>query len=156
MGALKNAKVYRGGVTAPHLSHETSKCSFRINQSNGTIEFRFNLASKGGGTTSVLLRVGVEDVPEMLHELATKMPEQVGVLSDCAAVANKKNLELLLEARKVQESERARAEKLIEKLEKVEEFVSEKYYETPAGEDEREAGVKDRLDEVINDLRSIS
>ena len=84
------------------------------------------------------------------------MPERVGLLSDCATVANKKNLEALFEARRVQGSEQARAEALIEKLEKVEAFVSEKYYQASAGEDEKEAAVKEQLEEVINDLRYAS
>ena len=78
------------------------------------------------------------------------------MLSDCATVANKKNLEALFDARRVHGSEQARAEALIEKLEKVEAFVSKKYYQASAGEDEREAAVKEQLEEVINDLRYAS
>jgi hypothetical protein len=113
MANLKNAKVYRGGITAQGLSHETSVCTFDVNKSKDALDFRFSLASKGGGVTLVMLRVGIDDLSEMLHEVATKMPEQVGLLSDCAAVANRKNLEALFEARRV-----ARAEALIEKLKK--------------------------------------
>jgi hypothetical protein len=156
MTTLNNVKIYRGGLTAHHLSLETEKCSFYVNQRDNSIEFRFNLASKGGGTTVVLLRVGMGDLPDMLQEVATKLPEQVGVFSECATIANKQNLGLLVEARRVQKSERTRAEALIEKLEKVEEFVSEKYYEALVGEDEVEAAVKERLEEVVNDLRAVS
>lgn len=156
MAELKHTKIYRGGVTSPHLNLETQKCSFRANQNNNALDLRFQIASKGGGTTSVLLRIGMDDLPTILEAIAEKMPENVGVLSDCASIANKKNLEQLTEARRVQGNEKARAESLIEKLEGVEEFVSEKYYEAAAGEDEREASVKDQLEEVILTLHSLS
>jgi hypothetical protein len=153
---LKNTKTYRGGVTAPQLTLETRQCSFSTNIKDNALDIRFNIASKGGGTTSVLVRIGLEDLPLVLDAVASRMPESVGVLSDCAALANKKNLEQLKQARKVQADEKARANSLVEKLEHVEEFVSEKYFEAPAGEDEREEQVKDHLEDVMNSLRQLS
>lgn len=156
MADLKNTKVYRGGVTAPYLTIETRDCSFHANTKDNALDFRFHLASKGRGTTSVLLQIGIDDLLVILEEVATKMSENVGVLSDCAAIANKRNLDLLTEARRVKDDEKARAQSLVEKLESVEEFVSEKYYAAPAGEDEREAAVKDQLEDVIRSLRLLS
>ena len=156
MAKLEHTKIYRGGVTAPHLTTETSECSFHTNISNRALDFRFHLASKGGGTTEVLLRIGLDDLPLILEGIAGAMPESVGTPSDCAALANKKILEQLTEARRVQSDEKARASSLVEKLEVVEEFVSQKYYEAPAGQDEREAAAKSQLEEVVNSLRLLS
>jgi hypothetical protein len=83
------------------------------------------------------------------------LPESVGVLTDCASIANKKNLELLREARIVHDSERERAKRLGEELEAVEQFVSDKYYETPAGQDQKEEQIRDKLQEVMSMLREL-
>lgn len=155
MPQLKNSKVYRGGVTAPSLSHETSKCSASVDVRGETLDIRFNIASKGGGTTQVLLRIGKSDFQTVIQEIASKLPQSVGILSDCASVANKKNLELLQGARKVQDNELLRVKKLVDDLEIVEEFVSEKYREAPAGEDEREESIRDQLQEVMYALREL-
>ena len=156
MAELENTKIYRGGVTAPYITLETKRCSFHANTKNNALDLRFKLASKGGGTTSVLLQIGLEDLPAILDAVANNMPESVGVLSDCAAIANKKNLEQLKEARRVKDDEKARAQGLIEKLETVAQFVAEKYYAAPAGEDEKEARANEELTEVINSLRQLS
>jgi hypothetical protein len=50
------------------------------------LDFRFCLASKGGGTTSVLLQIGLDDLTLILEGIAGAMPEIVGTLSDCAAL----------------------------------------------------------------------
>jgi hypothetical protein len=156
MAKLEHTKIYRGGITAPYLTIETRDCTFNTNISERALDLRFQLASKGGGTTSVLLQIGLDDLPLILEAIASAMPESVGTLSDCAALANKKNLEQLTEARRVQSDEKARASSLVEKLEVIEEYVSQKYYEAPAGEDEREAAVKAQLEEVVNSLRLLS
>jgi hypothetical protein len=155
MPQLRHSKVYRGGATAPSLSYETSQCSASVDQLDGTLDIRFDLASKGGGTTCVLLQIGKGDFQAMLQEIASKLPESVGVLSDCASIANKKNLELLQSARTVHDNERARAKSLIEDLEAVEEFVSEKFYEAPVGQDDKEEKARDQLQKVISSLREL-
>ena len=156
MPELQHTKVYRGGVTAPYLTIETRECTFHANTKSSALDVRFNIASKGGGTTSILLQIGLADLPAILETIASTMPETAGVFSDCAAIANKKNLEQLAEARRVKDDEKARAQSLIDRLEGVEEFVSEKYYAAPVGEDEREAAVKNQLEEVIALLQSLS
>src|SRR5262249_44169535 len=123
MPPLKHSKVYRRGLTAPNpYEFETRQCSPSVDQPNGPLHIKFELASKGGGTTCVLLEIGKGDFQALLPEIAGKLPESVGVLSDCASVANKRNLELLEKARKVHADEKARAESLIEELQIVEEF----------------------------------
>jgi hypothetical protein len=155
MPQLKHAKIYRGGVTAPSLSFESSQCSASVDQSDGALEFSFNLASKGGGTTHVQLQIGKGDFLAVLQEIATKMPESVAVLSECASIANRKNLELLEVARKVQDNEKARANSLLRSLEVVEEFVNQKWYEAPPGQDEEEERIRDQLQAVIGSLREL-
>src|SRR5262249_15530796 len=112
MPQLKHSKVYRGGVTAPSMSFETNQCSASVGVKTESLELRFEIASKGGGTTRILLRIGKGDFQTLLQEIASKLPENVGVLSECAAIANKANLKLLQEARKVHDDEKARAKKL--------------------------------------------
>lgn len=155
MPQLKNSKVYRGGVTAPNTTLETRTVSVSVSLRDESLDIRFNLASKGGGTTRVVLEIGKGDFQAILQEIASKLPESVGVLTDCASIANKKNLELLQEARKVQADEKERANKLVEELEPVEVFVSEKYYEAPAGQDEKEELVRGKLQEVMSTLREL-
>lgn len=156
MPQLKNSKIYRGSVTASYLTLETKRCSFNANNRDKALDLRFKIASKGGGTTSVFLQIGKEDFSDILETIAGAMPETAAVFSRCASMANEKNIKLLAEARKVKGDEKARADKIIEDLEAVEEFVSEKHYEAPPGEDEREAAVKDKLDEVISSLNALT
>ena len=155
MPKLQHSKVYRAGVTANYLNIETSDCSFNPNASDKTLDLRFHLASKGGGTTSVLFQLGLDDLPAVLSAIATALPESVGALSSAAAVANAKVLEQLAEARRVQGDDKARAAALVEQLESVSEFVSQKYYEAPAGSDDAEAAAKTKLDEALNSLRQL-
>lgn len=155
MPQLKSSKIYRGGVTAPNINFETSTVSASVNLRDESLDIRFNLASKGGGTTQVVLEIGKGDFHILLQEIASKLPESVGVLTDCASIANKRNLELLEDARKVHDNERARARKLLDELESVEEFVSEKYYATAVGEDEKEERAHGKLQEVMNELREL-
>lgn len=156
MANLEHTKIYRGGVTAPRLTIETYKCSFDTDISARALEFKFDLASKGGGTTSVLFRIGLDDLPLILESIARTMPERcIGTFSDCAALANKRILEQLTEARRVQSDEKARANSLLEKLEVVTAFVSQKFYEAPAGQDEHEVAAKSQLEEVVASLQEL-
>ena len=156
MPKLTHSKVYRGGITANYISLETSNASFNTNIKDRSLDLRFNVASKGGGTTSVLFQLGVDELAEVLDAIATTLPEMsVGVLSDAATKANKAIAELLSEARRVREDQQARATTLLESLEKVEEFVSEKYYEAPAGEDDQEADAKQALEAAMASLRQL-
>lgn len=154
MSQLKNTKIYRGGKTANSLNLESQQCSFHANPKRQSLDLRFELKSKGGGITEVLIQIGKDDFPALLEAIARKMPENVGVLSNCAAIANQRVLDLLLEARRVQADEQARAQSLLEKLADVEEFITDKYNDAPVGEDERESAVMDQLAEVVEILRS--
>lgn len=89
----------------------------------------------------------------VLQEMAMELPQISDVFSDCASLANKKNLELLDDARKVNEQQKVRTESLIDDLELAEEFVSEKYVEAPTGKDKKEGQIRDLLHRVMNSLR---
>jgi hypothetical protein len=156
MPKLKHTKVYRGGVSAQSLNYETSDATFNTTLSQKAIDFRFNLASKGGGTTSVLLRIGVDDLSSVLELVAEAFPEKVDVLSECAAIANKKIMQQLREAQRVQSDEKERAAQLVDQLELVEKFVSQKYYDAPSEDDEKEAKAMAQLGEVIRSLRDLT
>lgn len=77
MVKLDDATVYRGGVTAKTLDYETKDCSFEYNRYRKTVEFRFRIASKGGGDTSILLRIGEKDIPKILQPIAENNPKML-------------------------------------------------------------------------------
>lgn len=156
MPKLQHTKIYRGGITAQHLNIETSDCTFNANASDKALDLRFYLASKGGGTTSVLFRLGLADLPAILAAIASSLPESITAFSSAAAIANAKVLEQLTEARRVQSDDKARAAALIEQLESVSEFVSQKYYDAPADSDEVEFAAKAKLDEALDSLRKLT
>src|SRR5690349_129864 len=60
---LAHAQIYRGGGTARYLRNETEECAFKINDKFRVLEFRFHLDSAGGGTTEILVRIGLDDLP---------------------------------------------------------------------------------------------
>lgn len=154
MSKLEHSKIHRSGITARKWVFETRVCTFGINVKGRSMDFRFCLASKGGGTTEVLLQVGIEDLPLVLESIATKFPESADLLSTSAALANRKNIELLNEARRIQNDESALTQDLINKLELVEKYVSEKYYEAPSGEDGKEIEARNSVTEVLSKLRN--
>jgi hypothetical protein len=152
---LSNTKIYRGGVTAPSLTFETTQCDALVDPCRGTLDFNFSLASKGGGTTSVRLEIGKGDFAALLQEIANTLPDSAGVLSDSASIANKKNIELLEAARKVHASKEALADSMIEVVESIGTYVTEKHYKTSVGEDENEERVLDLVEKVISSLREL-
>ena len=157
MTELKNTTICRCGITARQFNFETDLCSFEINSSKRPVDFRFNLASKGGGTTAVSCEIGLDDVQLILEQLAIERPEEiVEMLTDCAALANKNIRERLAESRREQNDEKLRLSRAVEQLEVVEEFVLQKYYEAPAGQDETEAAINSQLGDVVNSLREMS
>ena len=73
---LSCTEIYRGGITSSYLSLETRKCSYVYNDRLDRAELRFHIASKGGGTTSVLVRLGYDDLRDMVFGLAEISPSQ--------------------------------------------------------------------------------
>ena len=60
---LEHTEIYRAGASASYLHRETSTSRFKMNPEKRALEFRFQLKAAGGGTTEVLLRVGIDDCP---------------------------------------------------------------------------------------------
>ncbi len=156
MSQLKHTKIYRGGATASSLTFESDQCSAEVDEEVDTLNIKFSIASKGGGTTDILLVIGEGDFQTILQEIASKIPQSVGVLSDCASIANKKNLESLVNAWKARNYTKARAESLINDLKPVEHFV-ELYlidkYDHKAKISEEDEQLLDQIKKVMNSLR---
>ena len=155
MPQLNHSKVYRGGVTARSYSRENSQCSASVDARDGTLQIQFYLASKGGGTTQVLLQIGKEDFQAIIMEFASSQPESAGILLDCAAIAYKKNLELLESARKLNADQKVRAKSLIDDLAAVEEFLYESHDAVPISEDKKQERVRNQLQKVISCLKEL-
>lgn len=156
MGALTNSTVFRAGVTARSLKFETQEISFHTGTSPSAVAIRFRLAASGG-TTSVLLQIGLDDLRMVLEQVAKDMPEEsVSMLSDSAILANERILERLQDARKVEAHTKELARSHSDKLEHVAEFISKKYYAAPPENDEREASVDKEINEVLDFLRRLA
>lgn len=126
MKALDHASVSRSGVTAPRFNFETSRCMYGAD-SDG-LAFRFNIASKGGGQTDILLRIGTGDLPSVLYELASSHPRAA---------------DLFLGALRDAQAERARSltvqlQDLATRSKAVADYMRTRYYEKPSGDDDEE------------------
>lgn len=78
MPSLRGAKVYRSGVTAPKWNFETDRV--RVNnfsEKDPSLHFKFEIASKGGGTTEVSLRIGSASFDAVLHQMYAIAPEHM-------------------------------------------------------------------------------
>lgn len=83
MRKLKDSVVHRSGVTVHRWNRETDACS-----AWSTIEdlrFRFDIASKGGGRTDIMLTVGKRDLPSLLDEIAQEIPEAMQWMAEAIA-----------------------------------------------------------------------
>lgn len=144
MPSLKQTSVYRGGATARKMSLETKDCFARVNKTRRTIELDFSIASKGGGTTRLSVQIGHDDIRRMLKDLANKNPDSVEIFAECTAIASKRNLALIAEARSLDSD-----------LEVVREFVAGKYLESLSGGAQKEKGALTRILNVMTRLRRL-
>jgi hypothetical protein len=70
--------VYRSGVTASKWNYETSQISVgAFGSEKKQLHFRFELASKGGGTTDVSLRLEPISFDAILNEMWKIAPKRV-------------------------------------------------------------------------------
>lgn len=69
---LKHSVVMRGGVTAKRWYGATSDIQFFADET--ALQFRFVLPSKGGGETSVMVRIGANDWPALIRKLSKEQP----------------------------------------------------------------------------------
>lgn len=65
---LKNATIYRGGYGV-RKRKETESCSLQFNTNTRSLDINFNIASKGGGNTYILLRIRDNDFPLIFEEI---------------------------------------------------------------------------------------
>lgn len=127
-----------------------------MNLAERALKVEFEIASKGGGITSLLLQISSEDFRQIFEAIASELPMSAELFSECALIANKKNLEQLSEANRVLLDYRARAKSLLEKLEVVEDFVSQKWIDAPADNDKQEKTVTSNLQEVVSSLMKLT
>ncbi len=154
MTQLKYSKVFRGGATAQSLSFETRRCSAKANIESKTLDINFELASKGGGITRVLLRINKKDFLPIMQDIAENIPDVAGSFLECAVIANNKNSEILQEAQKAQ-YEVADIKERVADLDMVSEFISQKYYEAPLGEDDLEMNVRNKFEEFVRHIKNL-
>lgn len=135
---LEHAKVYRGGVTAHSMRHETSKVT--VAAKDGSLRFSFLMDSKGGGTTRVWLEVGPEDFPAVVQT----MPE-VDRQAAMAAMST-----VLME--QIAEQPEHDARNTAEGRHAVVRAAQEKYVAAPAGSDDAERFIKQSVEKLVKDL----
>ena len=87
MAELKNSNVRRSGVSVNYWNKEDTKIFGDI--SNG-LRFRFNMASKGGGKTDVMLTIEPEDLRPLIIGIAEECPQLADTLADATHRAVKK------------------------------------------------------------------
>jgi hypothetical protein len=81
MPSLRGAKVFRSGVTASRWNFENDSVTVNhFNDKDPSLHFKFELASKGGGTTEVSLRIGPSCFDTVLHQMYKIAPEKMAAL----------------------------------------------------------------------------
>jgi hypothetical protein len=153
MPALSNAKVYRGGVTVSRLGFETSECQFSVNANYRAIDLRFELASKGGGTTVALLRIGLDDLPLILTKVAEARPEIVSVL---AAAASSAGMAAVEQARMLRRVAASTVETLEEPLDELRSYLDACYVEAPADDDAEERYRLNLVEKVSESVETLA
>jgi len=146
MAHLKQTSVFRSGLTASVWNTESTNCTASIDKDEGSLNVHFDIASKGGGTTCLWVKIGSADVRGLLHELAEKRPETAGTFAECISLVIQLNAQML---------EKIRDPSLIEKLESVAGFVDDKYNDAPPGEDDVEKVACDNMRNVVRAVESL-
>jgi hypothetical protein len=81
MPTLESAEVYRSGVTAPRWNFETRKVLMNnFSQTKPSLHFKFEMASKGGGTTEVSMRITLPSFDAILRQMYEIAPDQMMAL----------------------------------------------------------------------------
>jgi len=85
---LKNTKLFRGGVTASKWGEilNVSWCSI----DDETIDFNFEIDSKGGGKTQLKLVIDEDDVLAILNEFISTNSEYIKFVPKFIKLVNKK------------------------------------------------------------------
>jgi len=81
MPSLRGAKVYRSGVTASRWNFENESVIVNnFSDREPSLHFKFELASKGGGTTEVSLRISPSSFDTILNQMYKVAPEKTAAL----------------------------------------------------------------------------
>jgi hypothetical protein len=136
MKALKHVRISRSGVTARRYHFETSQCRYGVDEDG--LRLRFDIASKGGGRTDILVEIGSDGLPAILEEIATATPRALELFTDA------------LRASRVAQAKEQSAElsKLIKGVASLNDYVRERYFEKPIGKDRLEAKLLETSGEV--------
>lgn len=67
MGTLCYSRVFRGGVSQKYLTDEESDIHI---SSSDMLEIKFSIASKGGGSTAILLSIGSRDFKSLVRHMS--------------------------------------------------------------------------------------
>lgn len=82
---LQYSKVKRGGVTANYWYGETEVITAQSVEAG--LQIRFDLPSKGGGKTDVMVTVGIDDLRLLLKDIASTHPVLADAFTESAHVA---------------------------------------------------------------------
>lgn len=135
---LKGATVKRCGVTARYLNHETR--DVRCEADGATVKFRFEMSSKGGGTTAVQLEVGPRDFTTMVEAMcAVSRSTAMKVIA----------AELAKEVAKQPEHDVALKRTV---LKSVVDLAHDKYIQAPMENDDKERLIHGEVQKLINEL----
>ena len=132
---------------------ETKKVTVDADRSRRTMDFRFKIASKGGGVTAVALEIGVDDFSTILGEMANQFSEDMGFLTEVASTVHQRNLEHIAEARSQLEKQKSILADLGDELDTVENFVTKKWLDAPTGKDQSEGDAYNAVMELVTNLR---
>ncbi len=87
MGKLQDSEVLRAGVTASYWKSETRRIRADIDKTGSALELSFKIASKGGGDTAILVKVGESDIRQLLRDLAGMLPQLADALAESTHIA---------------------------------------------------------------------
>jgi hypothetical protein len=138
MVQLKRTTVKRGGVTSSRW-YETIH-SVSLGSRDG-VQLRFNMSSKGGGYTDLLVEIGPDDFPTLLEAMS---------LVDRQAAMQAMSLEL---SRQVRTQPDRNNELRKQTAESIRHLAERKFIRTPSGQDERERTVRDGVSEIVSELK---
>jgi hypothetical protein len=82
MIALRASKVYRAASTSRARHPETSICSLSASDNDGTLDISFDLASKGGGKTHLVVAIGKSDLTLLIREAVSLWPDMGPALAE--------------------------------------------------------------------------
>jgi hypothetical protein len=116
---LEDTRILRGGVTSSQMVIETESCSAAVDESSGTLTLRFQIASKGGGTTRIRVRIGRSDICRIIQAVADGMPSAAVAITEAAALAARRLEETAMKYESDAQSEKTKTQAALEGLEAV-------------------------------------